>query len=202
MTIDSTDKNDGNSFEYRLKEVSDEEIITIIRLREHYQPHAVKAAIKEALRRGIISSIEDLEKDEFKPQQLPAKSLFPIGYSESQNLGLFRSLCRIFYFFGSVPIIYGIFQSIEKNLIVAISSFIIGLIVIFVSTSLGKTKKPIFAQLLLSFNFPAILYAFYSLSIEVNLSKMNIATAVLIIITLLYSSIYLLKLTNYINKEN
>lgn len=200
MTIDSTDKNDGNSFEYRLKEVSDEEIISIIRFREYYQPHAVKAAIKEALRREIISSIDDLEKDEFKPRQLPSKSLFPISYNESQNLTLFRSLSRILFFFGAIPVLYGIFLCIEKQFFIAIISFLIGFTVIFVATKLRKSMKPIFAQLLLSFNVPAVLYALFLLSTEENLSKMNIATTFLIIITLLYTSIYLYKLTNYLNK--
>ena len=35
MTIQSKNNDNGNSFEYRLKEVSDDEIIHILKLREH-----------------------------------------------------------------------------------------------------------------------------------------------------------------------
>ena len=201
MAIDSTDK-DGKSFEYRLKEVSDEEIITILRFREHYQQHVVKEAIKEALLRGIISSIEDLEKDEFKPQQLPAKSLFPISYSESQNLDLFKSISRILYLFSAMPVAYGIYISTQHQFLIGSFSFLIGLIAIFVVWKVAKTKKIFFAQVLLLFNIPAIIFTFYSLSKSDDLSRMSIFTTILFIITLLYCSIYILKLTTYLNKNN
>ena len=119
MPIDSGNNNEENSFEYRLKEVSDEEIISILSYREHFQQQAVKAAIKEALKRGIITSIDDLNSDKFKPQEVPSSSLFPISISEPQNFAIFRSLCRIFYGIGLIPVIYGIFQITDKNLLFA-----------------------------------------------------------------------------------
>ena len=133
MTIDSTDNNEGNSFEYRLKEVSDEEIVSILRYRDHYQPQAVKAAVREALKRGIIESVDDLEKDEFKSQPIPSKSLFPISSVEAQNESLFKSLCRLCYVFGIVPAIFGVLEVVNHRLPMGLIALIISISIIYIT---------------------------------------------------------------------
>jgi hypothetical protein len=200
MTIDSTDNNEGNSFEYRIKEVSDEEIVSILRNREHYQPHAVKAAIKEAIKRGIIESIDDLEKDEFKPQSIP-KSLFPISMVKSQNEAIFKSLCRICYFYGVVPFIYGFFQIANRQLTMGIIAIVFGISMVYLTFKLEKEKKPFLSQLLLFLNIPAIGYAVYRLTSFGNLLTMDIAIIALTIIVLFYTTLYIYKLILYFNRN-
>lgn len=201
MTIQSTDKNDGNSFEYRLREVTDEEIINILRFREHYQPHAVREAIKEAIKRGIINSIDDLENEEFKPLPLPSKSLFPISRNEYQNTSVFKSLCRIVYIIALIPIIYGIIQITVHNNNSAVITVLVGISIVFLTIKLEKEKKTIYSFILLFLNVLTIgTVIFYLLSMN-NPSTMDIFTAVVIIVVFLYSTIYLHKLNLYFNKN-
>ena len=202
MSNDSQDKNNGNSFEYRLREVSNEEIISILRFRDHFQKHAVKAAIKEALKRGIIQSIDDLNNEEFQPQALPPRSLFPIGLSEPQNIGIFKSLCRIFYGFGILPIIYGVFnfrKNFSWGLVVAM---LIGIIVIYVANRLEKTQKPFYSNIILALNLPAMGFGIYYLTSTGNPSTMDAVAIAIVIIVMLYTTFYANKLASHFNKKN
>jgi len=200
MTIDSTDNNEGNSFEYRLKEVSDEEIVSILKFREHYQPQVAKAAIREALKRGIIESIEDLEKDEFTPQAIP-RSIFPISSIESQNRSIFKSLSRICYMFGIFPSIYGVLQIANHRITMGIIALITGISILFITFKLDKERKLFLSQLLLVFNAPAIGFATYWLSSTENLSKMDVVVTILFVIVFLYTTFYLYKLTARLNRN-
>jgi len=200
MTIDSTDNNEGNSFEYRLLEVSDEEIVSILRFREHYQPQAVKAAIREAIKRGIIESIDDLEKDEFKPQSIP-KSLFPVSMVKSQNVAIFKSLCRICYFFGAIPVIFGFFQIASRHLTMGFISLIFGISVLYITFRLEKERKLFLAQLMLFFNVPVIGYAIYRFSSFGTTSGMDVLVAGVSIILLLYTTLYINKLIVRFNRN-
>ncbi|HNW51397.1 MAG TPA: hypothetical protein PKH79_09960 [Prolixibacteraceae bacterium] len=194
MTIDSTDKNEGNSFEYRLKEVSDEEIVNILRFREHYQPQAIKAAIREALHRGIIESVDDLEKEEFKQPSI-RKSFFPVSYNENQNYTLFKSLCRICYLFGIIPSIYGGIQLANKQITHGIIAILIGISFMYLTYNLEKGKKIFHAQLMLIFNIPAIVYAIYWLKTSVDPAKTDYLIAIVCILILLYTTLFIYKLT-------
>jgi hypothetical protein len=202
MTIHSTDNDDGNSFEYRLKEVSNEEIINILRFREHFQPHAVREAIKEAMRRGIISSIEDLDKDEFKSQPLPSRSLFHISATESQNISVFKSLCRIIYIFSCIPIIYGILQITHHYYISASIAILIGLAIIFLTYKLEKERKTLYSQVQLFINIPTIGYVLYYIFSQDKVKTMDIFTGIIIIVIILYSTLYLHKLNLHFNRNH
>jgi len=201
MNNETQDKNNGN-FEYRLREVSNEEIISILRYREHFNPHAVKAAIKEAFKRGIISDIKDLDNEEFQPQELAPKSLFPISYLDKQNYIVFRSLCRIFYGMGLLPIIYGILQISKHFSFNAIGAILTGLIIIVIANRLEKTFKPFFANLLLALNLPAIGFAVYYLTSIGNPSTMDTFAVAIVILILLYTTFYVNKLSSHFNKKN
>jgi hypothetical protein len=202
MAIQSTDNDNGNSFEYRLREVSDEEIINILRFREHFQPHAAREAIKEAIKRGIISSVDDLEKDEFKPQPIPSRSLFPINASQNQNISVLRSLCRIIYVSSLIPIVFGIIQLTGQKFIPGIITMLFGLAIILLTYRLEKDRKPAYSQILLFVNIPSIGYALYYLFNNNIPKKMDIFAALIIIVVILYTTLYLHKLTNRINKNS
>jgi len=201
MTIDSTDNNEGNSFEYRLKEVSDEEIVSILKFRAHYQPHAVKDAVREALKRGIIESIDDLEKDEFKPQPIPPKSLFPISSVKNQNLSIFKSLCRICYIYGIFPVIFGVFQIVSHHFAMGLIALVIGISIFLITFNLEKEKKLFLSQLLLAFNIPAVGYTIYRLSSMGNPSIMDFVAAILMVLILLSTTLYVNKLTVRVNRN-
>jgi hypothetical protein len=203
MSNDSSDKNDGNSFEYRLKEVSDEEIVNILRYREHFQQHAVKAAIKEALKRGLINSIEDLNNQQFQKQEIESGSLFPLGTNKKQSNAILKSLCRIVYGIGLLPIISGIIQISDQLIIAGISTLLIGILVIYLANRLDKTKRIFYANLLLFLNIPAISYAIYFIISERAITTMDKVAVLIVVLVMLYITFYMKKLSKYFNrKEN
>lgn len=200
MSTDSTDNtNNENSFEYRLREVSNEEIISILKYREHFQQQAVKAAIKEALKRGIILSIDDLNSEEFQPEPLQPRGLFPLGATKKHTFAIFKSLCRIYYGFGILPVVYGVVQFTNRKLLSAIIAILIGLIVIFFVNRLEKTVKPFYSNLLMAMNVPAIGYAIYYLTSLGNPTTMDTVALSIVILILLYTTLYLNKLTSHFN---
>lgn len=200
MSNNSEENKKGNSFEYRLREVSNEEIISILRYRDHFQKTAVNAAIKEALKREIISSVEDLDRTEFQPQPLAPRSLFPISPLNPQNYGIFKSLCRIFYGFGLLPIIYGILNISKEVKITSVIAILIGIAIIFVANRLEKTMQPFYSNIILSLNVPALGLAFYILSSKEAPTIMDGMAISIVILVLLYTTFYANKLTSHFNK--
>lgn len=201
MEKEPLDNNDEKAFEYRLKEVSNEEIISILRYREHFKPQAVKDAVKEAIKRGIISSIDDLNRKEFQPQAVQPKSLFPLGATRVYSLAIFKSLCRIFYMFGLIPVVYGIFQFLDHNFLPALAAIFIGIGVMFIVFRLENRVETFYANLLLFFNIPALLFVVYYLITKSNPSKMDIFALLIVVLVLAYTTLYIKKLTAYFNNE-
>lgn len=202
MTKQNTKNENGNSFEYKLSEVSDEEIISILRYKEHFQKKAVKAAVKEALHRGIINSVDDLEKPKFQPQPLQPKTIFPIGTSDAYTFGIFKSLCRISYGFGLLPIIYAVFQFMSHNFVNGIIASIAGLSIFFIVFKLEKTFSRKYSNYLLLLNIPAIILAILHLRSLGAPTVMDGFAIIIVIIVILYVTFYLRKLTRYFYYKN
>lgn len=202
MSSELNNNNEGNSFEYRLREMSDDEIISILRYRKHFNPNAVNGAIKEALKRSIISSVDDLDSDEFKPQELPPRSFFPLGSSLGQNLALLKSLCRIFYALGIIPLIYSYFQFTSKHAGMAILSMFTGIGILVLANRLEKKQKSIFSFILLSVNALAVGFALFSLHASGKPKMMDVAAALIILLVIMYTTLYAHKLARFIEKES
>lgn len=201
MSQESSNDNNNNSFEYRLRKMNNEELISILKFRDQFQKHAVKAAIKEALNRGIINSIDDLNSAAFSPEPIPPKSLFPIGMSFAQNLGIFKSLCRIFYIFGMLPIIFGIFQLRSGATLIPILAIFSGVLIFIVVNRFEKTRKPVFVNLILAFNIPAIFIGFFYFKSLQNPARMDTVSIVIVILVILYTTLYASKLASHLNKS-
>lgn len=195
----SDNENNNESFEYRLKEVSDDEIISILRYRKHFKQQAFRDAVREAFKRGIISDIEDLNKPEFMNHDLHTRSLFPIGTSKLYTFAIFKSLCRIFYGFSLIPVLFGIFQLTLQNFIEGALAIVIGVVVIIIVNRLEKKFMPVYANILLFLNLPAIVTAFLFLNYRENTSVMDIFSIIVVLLILIYTSLYLKKLSNFFN---
>lgn len=202
MAKQDTENDNGNSFEYRLKEVSDQEIISILRFREHFQPQAVKDAVKEALKRGIINSVDDLNKPEFQPQSIQPRSMFPVGINRNYTFAIFKSLCRIFYIFGLIPVLFGVFQFISHNYIPAIVAVLAGAGFIAIAHRIEKKIEPFWANVILFMNIPVVLMAFLFINNKTNVHNMDIFSIIIVVLVFLYTSIYLKKLTTNLHSES
>ena len=184
----------------RFSEISDEEIVSILIHREHFTAEAAELAIAEALKRKIIDSINDLDTDQFKPQPIPPKSFFPIAHMRKQNEFILKSMCRIFYGFGIVPLIYAFFNY-KSNLFQSILAIVLGLAIITFSANLNKSKKPFWANLLLALNLPIMGIAIYKLSALGNIMIMDAVASALIVFIYLYISIYANKVSSILQEQ-
>lgn len=95
--------------EERIRGLSRDELLMALRMRKHYQPEAAAAAVKEAIRRGLIRTEEELSLPEFdEPDQ--KFTLFPCPESKNARINLFRSLLRGVMIAGIIPVVYGIMK--------------------------------------------------------------------------------------------
>lgn len=179
----------------RFSEISDEEIISILIHREHFTKEAIGLAIGEALKRNIISSVEELDTDKFAPQPVPPRSLFPIAHTKKQNEIILKSMCRIFYGFGLVPLIYA-FMYFRNSLWQSIFAAVLGLTVILFAVNLNKSKKPFWANLLLALNLPVMGITIYKLTALGTILLMDGLAATLIVFIFLYITIYANKVSS------
>jgi hypothetical protein len=201
-TKNENENENENSFEYKLAEVSDEEIISILRYKEHFHKKAVKAAVKEALHRGIINSVDDLEKKKFQPQPLQPKTIFPIGTSDAYTIRIFKSLCRIAYGFGLLPIIYATFQFLHHNYINGITASLAGFAIFFIVYKLDTTLSRQYSNYLLLLNIGAAIIAILHLKSLGAPTAMDGFAISIVVIVILYITFYLRKLTHYFYKKN
>lgn len=98
--------NIEGSFEERMQELEDEQLKKVLKRRKLYQEEAANAAIKEAIRREIIASEEDLHAPDFRHEPLKPR-LFPLIESPRNKFRIRRSLSRGMLLAGLLPIIWG-----------------------------------------------------------------------------------------------
>lgn len=180
---------EGISFEEQFLDISDQEIVNILKMRKHYQPEAAQAAINEAQKRGIIHSEDDLLGEEFRPQGLGRPSFFPIGNTEAQNQAILNSLCRIMYGISLIPLIMTYYQFNNGKIISAILHLAAALIAMAVTYRLNRTKRSFLAHLLLAFNVPVMGYAIYLLSEKGIPTTMDAVATAVVLLTILYTTI-------------
>lgn len=182
---------EGISFEEQFLDISDQEIVNILKLRKYYQPEAARAAINEALKRGLIHAEDDLLGEQFRPQSLGRPSIFPVGNTEAQNVAIVNSLCRIMYGISLIPLIMTYYQFDNGKILGAIIHLIAALVVIAVTYRLNRTKRSFLAHLLLAFNVPVMGYAFYLLAEKGIPTTMDAVATAVVLLTILYTTLSL-----------
>ena len=191
----STDK-----FAERYSRLSDEEIITILKKRNLYQPAAAKAAVDEAIKRGIIYSEQDLFSNHFKPHQLKF-SFFPLPDDINVKTKLRKSLTRILFFTGLLPLIEGIFKIIQHENGKAILMIAAAFVWTALAWGFHKTGRAIFYFALLAFVFVATSYLTGYLLNRNRLPFMDIFVAVILIGIVAYLITYLYFLVKNKNEK-
>ena len=87
------EKKENTDFRKDIPEYSDEQLIAILKLRDHYQPEAAKLAVNEALKRGIINSEQDLLAEEYRCEPIKF-SLFPEIKKKINRVKIRKSIAR------------------------------------------------------------------------------------------------------------
>jgi len=139
-----TNKSD---FRSSIPNYSDEEIYSILKKRKQYQPEAANLAIKEAIKRGLINSEQDLFSEKF--QENPAKSgLFPIISDDKHREKIRKSISRILLITGVIPVFWGSLEIIRSKLVEGILLVLLGAIWIYASAQLTKSFQTKMVNLL------------------------------------------------------
>ena len=192
---------EGNSFEERFIDISDQEIINILKMRKHYQPRAVVAAMAEATKRGIIHSEEDLLGEEFRQTPLPKPSLFPIGNNEKQNIAILKSLCRIIYGISLIPLGLAYLNFNARHYMSASLFVLVFILIITITIRLNRTYRAFLGHILLAFNVPAMGYAIYYLAQKGAPTTMDSVVTVIVILTILYVTLSINFIASKLNRN-
>lgn len=189
-------EEDLESLKEKLNASTDEDITTMLVYRNQFQPKAVDLAVNEAIRRGIISSIKDLDEERFAPQELPKQGFFPVNSDEKKNEVLLNSLCRIFYIAGIAPMLYAYRLFTASNYVVAVAALVVGAVIIFLSYKTSKRQKMVYSVLLAVVNISIWIGALlYRIIGSTYLSTIDIIAFAAVILVMLYTSLFTCRLS-------
>jgi len=134
-------------FRSTIPNYSDEEIFAILKKRKQYQPEAANLAIKEAIKRGLINSEQDLFSEKF--QDNPAESgLFPIIRDAKHREKIRKSISRILLIAGVIPVIWGVLEITKSKLVEGIFLVLLAAIWIYASAQLMRSLQTKMVNLL------------------------------------------------------
>lgn len=194
-----TNKSIGNSnksdFRTLMLGYSNEEILNVLKKRSLYQPEAARFAIKEAIKRGLIYSEQDLFSDEFK--EMPSKfTIFPKVEDDSAQNRIRVSIARILLIIGVVPIIWGGLKINESNLIEGILLILLGSIWIYASAQLMRALDPKMVNLLFVMLLASVIYVIKLFFGMRNLVIMDFAIPVILCLLIMYGLFFIRRLQN------
>ncbi|WP_319503454.1 hypothetical protein [uncultured Draconibacterium sp.] len=141
---------------------SDEQLIEVLKMRDHYQPEAAKLALQEALKRGIINSEQDLFSEEFRCEEIRF-SLFPKIKRDRNRIKIRRSIARSLVICSALPVVYGLVEMKTGNRWEGAAILLFGLLWLFCSAQLIKVFHVFFIRCLLAGTVLGALYIFYRL---------------------------------------
>jgi hypothetical protein len=95
-----------NNFEKTFVEMEDQQLKVVLKKRNLYQKEAAQVAIREALRRNLIESEEDLYAPEFRHEPLRPR-LFPKIEKQVNRNKIRKSVARGLFLAGLLPAIWG-----------------------------------------------------------------------------------------------
>ncbi|GET26183.1 hypothetical protein [Prolixibacter sp. NT017] len=183
-------------FTEKMAGLSDHDLIIALRKRSDYHPKAAKAAIAEAIQRGIIESEDDLESEEFKPIPFKRLGLFVRAESQKQARGILSSLILILYVFSLIPFLYGGIDIASGDYLMAAKSAILGAFTLHFAYRTSKTEQPADAvKLIIASTLTALFSVYHFWSQLSAFGYMEILVIVVILGLVLFTSINVWQLT-------
>lgn len=140
--------------ERRFREMPDAGVIEVLKKRDQYQRSAVDFAVREALKRGLICSEEELYEPRFSHESARF-TFFPFPDKKETRTKLFRSLCRSLMIAGVIPAFYGVMKLTnhkfpEGTALISIGVIWIGMSWFLMERSERRLIFPMFFLLLIS----------------------------------------------------
>ena len=183
-------------FQEKYKQLSDPEILEILKLRNGYQPKAANAAIQEAISRGIIKSEQDLFSEEYRNQENRSGFFFPSIQNTQQKEKILSSIHRIIYILGIIPLVFAGLDYSHGNIIRPVILAGIAFCWWVLNFRLSKTKNKIILDIMLVILIVAFGYSFFLIY---NLKSPPVMDFVVVSITFL-TSLYCLLFSRSILK--
>jgi len=150
-------ENQEEHFRKVMQQHSDEELINVLKQRKHYQYEAARQAVKEAIRRGLISTEAELQENRFS--ETPDKfSLFPKIESQNVRNKVWRSITRSMIIVGLLPLIWAAVNRYNISDTGLVAMVIYGLVWIIIAFRLMQTQNLKMAYGLLILLIPAVVY--------------------------------------------
>lgn len=190
--MNTINQQQTNPFRERYQQLSDEKIKEILRLRKNYQPEAAEAAINEAIARNIIYSRQDLLAEEYNTESHISIRFFPTIHKTQQKQKIKRSICRVFFLAGIIPLIHGGLQLFQnKNNKWAILIILGGIIWLFLNYQYSKTNHKKYWYSLLLLLIAGGCYTFYALFSMKIISIMDITITSICCLLIAYCLFFL-----------
>jgi len=174
-------------------EYPDEEIISILKKRKHYQKEAAKLAIQEAIKREIIHSEQDLFSKEYEVEPLKF-SIIPVIENEIARSKIRKSIARSLLITGVLPFVWGALKILHGTVFEGSVLFILGCVWIYICIQLVKefNLKLIYLNFLLLGS--AIIYITLFFTEQKTLNLMDILVAAIVFGFIIYALLFFRKL--------
>ncbi len=180
-------------FKTLISEYSDEKIISALKQRTYYIPEAERFLVEEAIKRGIIFSEQDLLAEEYRVEELRF-SFFPSIKDNNIRSRIRKSIARSLVIAGIIPVVFGL---VELNKGVSAEGSLIlffGLFWIFSSSQLVRAFQKMFAWMLLSASFLAMVYITVRFILTKDAVFMDVFIPVVVFGFIVYGLIFLIKI--------
>lgn len=146
-----------NDFRKDIPNSTDEQIIEILKKRDHYQSEAAELAISEAIARGIIYSREDLFAEEYKVEELKT-SVFPTIHDAGNKHKIRKSIARSLVLCGVIPVVFGFVRLNSGDYFEGGTILFFGVLWIVSAAQLIKDYQKLLVHLLLMQTVLGLLY--------------------------------------------
>lgn len=140
----------------------DEKLIEILKKRDYYRREAVKLAIEEAIKRGIIFSEQDLFAEEYKVKKLNLSILPEITKSENKQ-AIRKSIARSLVLVGIIPLVLGLSPLKTQPFTECAHLIIFALLWMYSSAQLVRSYQNIFVNTLFILTIGAFVYSVFQL---------------------------------------
>ncbi|QGY46818.1 hypothetical protein GM418_25120 [Maribellus comscasis] len=180
-------------FVAQIPEYSDEEILEILKKRNHYQPDAARLAINEALKRNLINTEDDLLQMEYRVKPLK-KSFFPEIDDDTQKKKISRSISRGLFIAGIIPLIFGLIKINEGQQTEGGIVIVVGILWMALAAQTIREVKPGTLRLFLIFLVIAAVYIFRIFLKLKSFIFMDLFIVATIYGLTIYGLLYLMKL--------
>lgn len=193
MTKKSKENINKPDFTSLIPEYSDDEILSILKKRKHYQKEAADLAVEIAIKRGLINSEQDLFSDSFKDEPLKT-SIFPVIYREENKNKIRKSIARTLILLGSLPTVWGILNISEGTIPEGVLLVFLGASWIYASAKLLRSKSLPMLNVLFIILFASVIYN-VKLFVEIkNPGAMDFVIPILLSLLVAYGLLFMRKL--------